>query len=75
MAESGYSNIREILGEFIGHRIVEITQHDEEYFQRTGRSFADLMFDSGDVLRIYCLTDIPMIINPTDENEDEAFGV
>ena len=71
-----YANIRELIGEFIGQKVIEITQHDEEYFKRTGRSFIDLMFDSGDVLRIYVLIDdLPGVaVNPTEEMEKELFN-
>jgi len=72
-ANEEYSTIREILGEFIGTKIIEITQHDQEYFQRTGRSFVDLMLDSGDVLRFY-VEDQGLCVNPTDESEEERFG-
>lgn len=73
--EEPYSNIRNIIGELIGKRVLEITQHDPEYFERTGRSFVDLMFESGDVLRIYVHGDeTAMCLNPTEEGETEIFG-
>ena len=69
-----YANIRGIIGEFVGQKVLDITQHDEEYFKRTGRSFVDFMFDSGDVLRIYITGGgICMSVNPDDETEEEAF--
>ena len=75
MADDSYANIREILGDFIGRRLLEITQHDEEYFVRTGRSFIDFMFEDGDVLRFYlCGEKSCLAVNPTEESEREKFG-
>lgn len=61
-----YSTIRDSIGELIGKTIVDITQHDEEYFREHGIGFADLMFDSGDVLRVWSMRgDEPwMVLNP-----------
>lgn len=72
MPEEPYANIREIIGELIGAKIVDITQHDQEYFERTGRSFVDLMFDTGNVLRIYVWDKTAMALDP--EDEKEVFG-
>ena len=48
-----YATIREILGNTIGQRLVDITQHDEEDFDpETGDgTFVMLMFENGDTLR------------------------
>lgn len=74
--DESYANIREIMGELIGQKVVDITQHDEDYFQVHNRGFIDLMLDGGDVLRIYSLRgDEPWIVlNPDDEHEAEMFG-
>lgn len=72
--EEEYANIREIIPEeIIGAKVLDITQHDEEYFKMTGRSFIDLMFDTGDVIRFY-VQDQGLAINPTEECEKERFG-
>lgn len=73
MAEEPYANIREVLGDLIGRPLLDITQHDEEYFQQTGRVFVDLMFNEGNVLRFY-VEDQGFVLNPTDEGELERFG-
>lgn len=42
-----YANIREILGEFIGRTLVDITQHDQEEYQEDGSCYVMLHFDNG----------------------------
>ena len=77
MDEEPTQSIRAIFHDLIGARLIEITQHDKEDFMRTGRGFVDLMFDSGDVLRIYCRKmagQILFCLNPDDEAEDRVFG-
>ena len=48
----GYASIRDpdLLGPFIGRRVVEITQQDEEEFLETRRSYVCLHFDNGATL-------------------------
>lgn len=48
----GYATIRDAIGELIGKRLVEVTQHDEEFFRESNVGFIDLMFDSGVVGRL-----------------------
>lgn len=45
--EGEYSNIRSLLGEFIGRRVVDITQHDEDEFKENGACYVALHFDNG----------------------------
>src|SRR3569833_1018858 len=52
-----YANIREILGSFIGKRIVDITQHDEEEFRAGEESYVMLLFDDGNFLK-FPVTDL-----------------
>lgn len=61
-----YATIREELACVIGMKILDITQHDESYFQEHGIGFIDLMLDSGDVLRVWSMHgDEPlMAVNP-----------
>jgi hypothetical protein len=68
-----YANIREQVGMFVGDKIVDITQHDEDHFKATGQSFVDLMFESGNVLRfIWTKEDGEiMAVNPGDEEGDK----
>lgn len=42
-----YANIREVLKNFIGKRLVDITQHDKEDWERDHNSFVCLMFEDG----------------------------
>lgn len=53
MSVENYSNIRQILGGFIGKRIVDITQHDEEEFAEDGQRFVMLMFEDGNTIKFY----------------------
>lgn len=47
-----YANIREILGQFIGQKLVEITQHDEQdWIEGTG-AYICLMFEQGGTLTV-----------------------
>lgn len=46
-----YSNIREILGKFIGRTIIDITQHDKEEWDNDGLCYVQLMLDDGNYLR------------------------
>lgn len=50
MDNGEYVNIRELLGQFIGRTVVDITQHDEEEFQDDGSSYVALHFDNGATL-------------------------
>ncbi len=48
-----YANIRELLGGFIGRTIVDITQHDEEEWRQSRKSYVMLMFDDGKWIKFY----------------------
>lgn len=71
MSEERYASIRDLLGEVVGQTIVDITQHDAEFFDRTGKTFIQFMLSSGDTLRIY-IQDHGMVINPEDDEEDHG---
>jgi len=47
-----YANIRNsnLLGDFIGRTVIDITQHDQDEFRETGRTFVMLMFDDGSTM-------------------------
>ncbi len=66
------TTIRDCIGEFVGKTIVDITQHDEEHFKRTGEAFVDLMFDSGDVLRVYAQAGWRLCVKPGEGDEEEV---
>lgn len=71
---SDYATVRDHLGRFVGRTIVDVTQHDEEYFRETGRAFVDLMFDSGDVIRFYAPSGLCFAVNPSTDGEEEIFN-
>ena len=48
---SDYSNIRELLGPFIGQKLVDITQHDQEEWEAGQEAYVCLMFDSGHTIK------------------------
>lgn len=48
-----YSTIRQIIGTLIGHKLVDITQHDEQEWMETGVAYVMLMFDDGRTLKFY----------------------
>ena len=62
MADKPYANIREILGDVIGARLIEVTHHDKEEFNETGLSYVALHFDNGLSLAFY-----------TDADDDQKF--
>lgn len=45
-------NAREALAEFIGQRLIEVTQNDPEEFQETGKMYIMLMFENASLLQI-----------------------
>jgi hypothetical protein len=47
VSDEPYANIREILGYFIGCRLVDITQHDREEWEEDGSCYIMLHFDNG----------------------------
>lgn len=49
----GYANIRELIGEFIGKTVIDVSQHDEEDWAATGAGFVVLMFSDGSLLKFY----------------------
>lgn len=73
MAASEYATIRDHLKELVGHKLIEITQHDAEYFREHGVGFVDLMFEGGNVLRLWSLHgDEPfLVINPEGETPED----
>lgn len=52
-----YVNIRDMLGSFIGKRVVDITQHDEEEWRETRRSYVLLHFEDGSEMKFYIMDD------------------
>lgn len=47
-------NVRDsdVLGQIIGRRVVDVTQHDEDEFQETKRAFVAIHFDNGMTVEI-----------------------
>jgi hypothetical protein len=50
MDDDAYAQIRTLLKEFIGERLVEVTQHDAEDFVPGGQSDVYLHFGNGQTL-------------------------
>lgn len=48
-----YSNIRQILGSLIGTKVLDITQHDPEEWDETGKSYIQLHFDNGEFVKFF----------------------
>lgn len=48
-----YVNIREVLGKFIGRKLLDITQHDEDEWAEDGRAYVMLMFEGGECITFY----------------------
>lgn len=48
-----YANIRdaELLGPFVGQRIVDITQHDKDEYEETRQAYIALHFENGQTLK------------------------
>jgi hypothetical protein len=67
-------SIRDAIGELVGKTLIELTQHDESYFTEHGYGFVDLMFDSGDVLRIWSMHgDEPfLVLNPDSDRPEDV---
>lgn len=55
MSEPGetYATIREILGSFVGKRLVDIAQHDEDEWEESHSAYIDLMFEDGSLIRFW----------------------
>lgn len=53
MSDDAYANVRhpDLLGPFVGLRVVDITQHDEEEWKDTKRSYIALHFENGGTLQ------------------------
>ena len=49
--EESYANIRELLGNFIDKKIIDITQQDDDEYLDHKQSFVTLMFDNGSTLK------------------------
>lgn len=49
MSDELYANVRDLLGRFIGCRLVDVTQQDRDEFDERG-AFVTLMFDNGETV-------------------------
>jgi hypothetical protein len=49
--EENYSTIRQFLGDIIGQRVVDVTQHDIQDWEETGSGVVYLHFENGMTLR------------------------
>ena len=57
MSVENYSNIRNFLGPFIGKRVVDITQHDEDEFDPKNpmSAYIEFLFEGGGTARIFTI--------------------
>lgn len=47
-----YVTVRKLFGSFIGDRILDITQQDEDDFKRDGEAFIQFFFESGRAIKV-----------------------
>lgn len=47
------TNIRDFLGHMIGKKIVDISQHDEDEFEKTGQCYVMLLLEDGHYVKFY----------------------
>lgn len=73
MTKRVYSNIREIIGELIGKRLIDITQHDKDEWEATREWYVMLMFEDGSYLQ-FPIGDAGFhhYLGPDDEEETPA---
>lgn len=69
MEPESYSNARDILASIIGQKIVDISQHDQEEWDRDANSYVILMFEDGQTLKIF-VGETAMILNESELEED-----
>jgi len=67
--EQVYANIRQILGKFIGQKLLDIKQHDEEEYKETKQSYVMLMFETGYIK--YYVSDDEFDADDGTETEEE----
>lgn len=71
MDEEEYASIREVIpAAVIGSTVIDITQHDQAFFDETGKVFVQFMFSSGDTIRFY-IGDDGIEVNTDSDEEDE----
>jgi len=70
LADETYSSIREIIGEAIGRKIVEITQHDEDEYAETKKSYVQLHLDDGNYIKFF-VGDDGFVHSYGDDEDDE----
>jgi hypothetical protein len=61
-AEKEYVTIRGMIGDLIGSKIVDISQHDKEEYLSTGQGFVMLMLDNGATMRIPLRVGAPAVV-------------
>lgn len=64
-----YANIRELLGIFIGKRLVDVTQHDKDEWDATKCAYILLMFDDGSAVKFLLGDDTGFTVFPPGEYE------
>jgi hypothetical protein len=76
--DESYANIRQegFLGKYIGKRLVDITQHDEDEYQQTQKAYVLLMFEEGMWIKFPVGDDgfirgTGPVVDPEEEPEEE----
>jgi len=69
-AEKPYANIREILGELIGKRVEDVTQHDADEWAETKQSYIMLQFEGGVYVKFF-IGDDGFCHNCSEDDEEE----
>lgn len=49
-----FQNIRGVLGNFIGQKVIDITQIDDDEWKNGDHPYLMLMFENGSYLKLYC---------------------
>jgi len=66
-----YSNIRELIGTFIGRTITDITQHDADEFLEDGLSYVQLHFPDGSWLKFYIMDEEFGFVSHEENSDDQ----
>jgi hypothetical protein len=59
-----YQNIRNVLGDLIGQRVVDITQQDDEEYWETKRLYVELHFENGRSVKFWMDPEVGFSVRP-----------
>lgn len=69
----GGNNIRYFIGDIIGKKVIDITQHDKEEFLETGVSYVMIMFEDGLYVK-FPVNELGFAHNCPDREDDDLVG-